>query len=40
MGYDGKLSFPAAASANRANAGSDFMLVFFMIAARWFSTVR
>ena len=34
------VSFQAAASANRANAGSDFEPVFFMIEARWFSTVR
>ena len=33
-------AIPAAASANRANAGSDFEPVFFMIEARWFSTVR
>ena len=30
----------AAASANRARAGSDFAPIFFMIEARWFSTVR
>src|SRR6185437_8383162 len=29
-----------AAKANRANAGSDFEPVRFMIAARWLSTVR
>ena len=34
------VSFPAAASANRASAGTDFDPVFFMIEARWFSTVR
>ena len=34
------VSFQAAASANRANAGTDFDPVFFMIKARWFSTVR
>ena len=33
-------SFTAAASANRASAGSDLVPVFVMIAARWFSTVR
>jgi hypothetical protein len=32
--------FPAAASANRAGAGSDRVPVRFMIEARWFSTVR
>ena len=33
--------YPApAASAKRANAGRDFEPVFFMIEARWFSTVR
>ena len=32
--------FRAEASANRANSGRDFDLVFFMIEARWFSTVR
>jgi hypothetical protein len=30
----------AAASANRAKAGTDLAPVFFMIEARWFSTVR
>ena len=30
----------AAASASLASAGSDFDPVFFMIEARWFSTVR
>ena len=32
--------FRAAASAKRASAGSDLAPVFFMIEARWFSTVR
>src|ERR1035437_4149103 len=32
--------FQAAASANLANAGRDLEPVFFMIEARWFSTVR
>ena len=34
------VTFQAAVSANRANAGTDFDPVFFMIEARWFSTVR
>jgi hypothetical protein len=42
--YNGPLtSWPSsvpAASANRANAGSDLVPVFVMIEARWFSTVR
>ena len=33
-------SLTAAASANRANAGSDRVPVFVMIEARWFSAVR
>jgi hypothetical protein len=34
------LPFQAAASARRAKAGIDFEPVFFITAARWFSTVR
>ncbi len=33
-------SLPAAMSANRVSAGRLFESVFFMIVARWFSTVR
>jgi hypothetical protein len=34
----GWVEIRAAASVNRANAGTDFDPVFFMIEARWFST--